>query len=379
MDLQGLRNLVQSFAEKALSFETKVRTSLGTNKTDSTGQQILQKKEPSPEALSNPLKSKTTESAHLSKKIETLCKEIVYSPKEIKKAFIENIFGQTLEYKLKNHFPGLSKEDQQTILVLERGVVAETRQIRNAIPDSEYMDADLKERAVLLGSLRNKLQANPEQIIKELQEGRNDPLYLKMGPLKFLGVLARIDENIAEMNANPDPSKHFAGDKLNSVQRVALFGYTTGDYRTINPALREAKGREIKDPALATYVQHNKDALAALPNIKVTPDLELKRAIFNVPSQDWANSSFQTGKIFHDDAFASATNRFEQGGQINLTFIPAKGTTEIAHAKVVGPPYSFYSGKEAEVLFEPGTQFRVGEVKRSPSGVITSVELHCLE
>lgn len=259
-----------------------------------------------------------------------------------------------------------SKDGPKTLRELTKIVDNEARAILKEIPESGYLSAEIKESIGLMTALREKIQLHPGQVEKEIASYQNTALYQHMGAYRFLSILAKVDSNAKEMG--------FTGPR-DAISEVALMGYSLKDYNDINPALRQAKGGDIQDAGLRAYAKAAADGLAKLPDIDIPPEgVKIQRAIFSLP-QDIAEGIFIKNGYYNDFAFTSTTPQFTQSGQINLTFIPAEGSKTMP-GKALGP-CTFWSG-EVEILFPPGTNFRITEVIRNSKEEITGATLQCL-
>jgi len=234
-------------------------------------------------------------------------------------------------------------------------------------------DPDEKELIARMKLTKGIISNNPAWIKEKIATYQNDPMYKQMGDVKFLSILASSNNNLENNNIKPEDSP------LNELERVALFGYTTGDYKQINPAARG--NQENLDPGMKAYIQNTISAMQKLPDVEApthktveTPDGEkktieekgvLKRAIFSEPFPGWRAQTFQVGNTFTDSGFASATFDLQAQGQINLTMISTKNSKDVSL-------YSAWPG-EKEILIVPGTEYIVKEINVANNGSLSVV------
>lgn len=234
-----------------------------------------------------------------------------------------------------------------------------------------------KEKLLRLEFLQAKLAKDPGFVAEKMHEYRHDPLYLQMQPVKFLSILVKSDHNLTlhQLETNKvNPSG------LSEKERVALFGYSTGDYGALNRAARQSNGN-IKDPGMRDYFETVKTAYEKLPKVPVIKDkdgnpaienkqgepVHLKRGIENPPSQQWVDDTFVEGKTYTDHAFGSSTNDYLVQMIGTLVFKAPDGATELPHARFFGEPYTAQAG-EAEILVEPGVQLPITKVEKFADG-----------
>src|SRR5262249_203941 len=140
---------------------------------------------------------------------------------------------------------------------------------------------------------------------------------------------------------------------MTDMERVALYGYTTGDYDPLNKAMRNDKGSPT-DSGLAAYAKHTNNAMKKLPEYKPGPaeSTTLKLTIFT--DTGWGQSAFVQGKTYSDHAFASTKHDDPGSGAWKLTINGTKNTRDIG-------PYSAWP-LEKEILTLPGAKYTVGKV-----------------
>ncbi|MFO0615113.1 MAG: ADP-ribosyltransferase [Polyangiaceae bacterium] len=194
----------------------------------------------------------------------------------------------------------------------------------------------------------------------ELDSAKSDPLYAAMGPDKFASLLAWSDAMLEQSRNHEDPSRRARAEAadtygLTPAERVAILGYTTGDYTAINPALR----RGNSDASLEVYIDTIKRGLAKLPDYTGSTTVER-----GVGDGAWTKDAFVKGKDFKDGAFTSTAT---------------PGKAPMADWKVVilgqsgGKDVGIFSAwpAEAEVLYPPGTEYVIEDVSAGPPKTVT--------
>jgi len=187
-----------------------------------------------------------------------------------------------------------------------------------------------------------------EKLEKQVSPHRNDAMYKHMGPTKFASLLDSSNRNL-ELSRVPTYG-------LTDLERVALYGYTTGDHKDIDPALRNGSA----EAGVLAYARHVLSAMKKLPDQRPAPgqNAVLYRAINSRPEGNgWARAAFEKGKTYTETAFGWASTATPPAGEWNLTIQGMK------HTKDVGP----YSGNSAEkaILTLPGTRYTVADVDGS--------------
>lgn len=252
---------------------------------------------------------------------------------------------------------------ESTFKKLEKNVA---NQLKNTPKNSP--NSDIKELIARMNLTQNIINNNPAWIKEKIATYQNDPMYKQMGDVKFLSFLASSNNNLMSKYIEPEDSP------LSEIERVALFGYTTGDYKQIN---KSARGNQDNlDPGMKAYIQNTISAMQKLPDaeapitetVKTTNGEDLildkvgvlKRTVFEEPFPGWGAQTFQVGKSFSDSGFASATFQLEMPGKINLTMTSPKNAKDV----------TLYSAwpKEKEILIIPGTQYTVKEITYGGSG-----------
>ncbi|ORM70496.1 PAAR domain-containing protein [Pantoea rwandensis] len=150
------------------------------------------------------------------------------------------------------------------------------------------------------------------------------------------------DAWIAQGKANALKNAPKLLKNLSDDQIGALYGYTTNEgYSAINPALR---GTTELTPNLEAFADHATEGLLKLPAYAG----ETSRGISELPSS--VLNQNQIGNVVSDPAFMSTSAKEPFSGNININI---KGTS--------GKDINFLSQypNEAEVLYPPGTKFKV--------------------
>ncbi len=296
-------------------------------------------------------KSHSLEDSFASLKASQLSKDL--------KATAKNI-GQTFVGKKSDE-----NELANTFKKLEKNVAKQLKILPENSPNSELRE--IKNRMVLTQSI---IENNPAWVKEKIATYQNDPMYKQMGDVKFLSFLAASDNNLMKKHLKPEDSP------LNEIERVALFGYTTSDYKVINPAARGHQ--ESLNPGIKAYIQNTISAMKKLPdveapatetvgaeNLLLNKEVLLKRTITTEVYPGWAAQTFGLGKTYSDSGFASASFSLGMSGKISLTMTSPKNAKDVSL-------YSAWPG-EKEILIVPGTQYTVKEVTYNGPGSMAVV------
>ncbi|URA07125.1 minor head protein [Xanthomonas phage Mallos] len=149
--------------------------------------------------------------------------------------------------------------------------------------------------------------------------------------------------------------------ELTAEEAAAIKAYTGNTYRALNNALRN--GKYAGDTALQAYVDAAQHGLAKMP--KYT-GLSSRGMTFGQVELKKILSTYQKGTVIEDSAFVS-TSYGERAAFSGNVFMRVNGKTGVNVSQ-----YSYYKG-EREVLFMPGTRFRVDEVKNEGGKYIITV------
>ena len=220
------------------------------------------------------------------------------------------------------------------------------------------MPPEQKEKLKQLEALQKTLATDPASIdyfAKEIAANRKDPLYQFLGPTKFCSMLADVDSNIKTGTKDIKPPLPTYG--WTTMEKVALYGYTSKDYVPINNAMREEGGKP-SDPGIRAYSKHATNAMKKMPDFNESP--RLYRALNPPPAtlpatvrEAFDHLSFKKGGTYLDYGFASHSLDVMQGNWS----LKVEGTK---NSKNVGP-YGVWPG-EREILVLPGTKFEVMDV-----------------
>lgn len=234
-------------------------------------------------------------------------------------------------------------------------------------------DPNDKEKYYRLHALMARIKNEPDFIKKQMDQYIDNPMFQYLGPLKFLSFLAKSDENrnpekVAMREDLTDAQKthlitvleEAKTINMTDLQKVAIYGYTSADYRILNPAMRKAGDNPIKDPGLKAYVDNIIDGLNTIPDI--ASPLVLKRAIFADPSSELVQSILNKAKhpekndpTYKDPAFTSTLKDLQAQGAVNLEIPFEEG--QQTHAKNI-LAFSAWQGEE-EILLMPNREYTV--------------------
>lgn len=154
---------------------------------------------------------------------------------------------------------------------------------------------------------------------------------------------------------------HPAVTGLTPEELVAVYGYTTNFYRDLNGTLRSLDEDALDE--LLPFLRAATSGLNGMPGVQGVFTRRLPRAR---PAVD---ELLRPGNVFSDRAFFSSSLRSD------LTRFGRKYVITI-HGHSGAPVMDFSAFPEEEVLFAPGTRFRVdSRVERGGSIYVTLVEL----
>jgi hypothetical protein len=184
---------------------------------------------------------------------------------------------------------------------------------------------------------------------EQVAAAKNDPMVGLMGKTKFLNCLFAVDKNIKANN--------FATHGMTTIEKVAVYGYTTSDYGFLNKGLREAGGLgNVQHAGLKSYVQHAANGLAKLPDAAPDPGKSYTTVARGVSGFAGIAERYQAGKTVTEHAFTSTSQGRGYDGDWQFTI-------KSSHGKDVSGLSKYAS--EKEILFPPGTQFQVLHVGTS--------------
>lgn len=188
----------------------------------------------------------------------------------------------------------------------------------------------------------------------------NDPMFQTMGAQKFFSRLEAVERNIARSS----PERQQEASQLSDLQKVAIYGYTNSDdCYLLNRELRASQGDVggLSDYGKA-YIRHITDGLAALPppdprrfesyNDGGVDKIMVHRGTKHLPAE--LDRSLQRGNTITEHAFtstsASESKKFHGSYQFTILLSDQTAGRDISALS----PHD-----EEEILFPPGTQFRV--------------------
>jgi hypothetical protein len=220
--------------------------------------------------------------------------------------------------------------------------------------EGNYLSPDDQEKLQRLQLVKKALKNEPMAIAREIAAHRNDLAYQYMGPTQFVSMEV-VTRNA--LSANEKMRGALAGMSgplpygLTTMERVAIYGYTTKEYTAINSGLR----RNNLTQQLQTYVGHINAGLAKLDTFQPKPGQNLYRGATWADMPQFVKDQYRPGGQLQDLAFTSTstdqTAAFS-AGDVKMTISNVAGKT----GKII--PFSAFPG-EGEVLFTPGTIFDV--------------------
>lgn len=142
--------------------------------------------------------------------------------------------------------------------------------------------------------------------------------------------------------------------KAEDVLELAVFGYTTSDYRKINKALRASDEAKMKE--LAPYIQGIEEGLNALPSFQGTVwrGARLSEDILE---------KYEPGAVVREAAFTSTSYDSKKKFSGNTTFV-IQTRKEGSRGKRVDTISNF--PREKEVLFNRDAEFFVLKKEQDP-------------
>jgi hypothetical protein len=239
-----------------------------------------------------------------------------------------------------------------------------------------YPTAEVKEKLMLLKTLKNKIERDPAAIDAEMKQYGDTPIYKNLGGLQFLAIKAQIEKNIKDLGGENNLTKKER--KLSVEERVAVFAYTTGKYSEVNPALRGAKGNPISDQGVAEMGNKVNSCLDNLPHFQVSQEVPVLKRAIKIPSNSDAFVEEIFGKeTMRDFAFYSTSLDSKVSSDINVTILPPPGAKVFPHAHEV-PSFLTAWGGEKEVLFRADTTFKVVSKEKNADGKSWNITIQCL-
>lgn len=182
----------------------------------------------------------------------------------------------------------------------------------------------------------------------------------RIGEGHYLEML-NLAESITQRNGF-DPRGPELSAPMNPEELAAIYGYTTQDFNIINPLRRNLKPGHLIDQewakAQADYRQYNESLEAGLRKMPGYTGTVYRGGF--VP--DAVIAKLRQEMKFSDLAFVSTSFSHGFAGPYQV-LIHAKGK----NGKDVSS-FSIYKDTEGEILFLPGTEFRVLQIIDDPSG-----------
>jgi NAD:arginine ADP-ribosyltransferase. len=216
-----------------------------------------------------------------------------------------------------------------------------------------YLSPDDGERLKRLQLVNTAFKNEPIVIAREIAANLNDPAYQYMGPTQFVSMEVVTRQALASNEAERGRRAGMTGPLsygLSTMERVALYGYTTKEYVVINGGLRQGN----LNPQLQAYVGHINRGMERLDSFKPRDGQNLYRGATWASMPQFVKDQYKAGGQLRDLAFTSTstdqTAAFS-AGDVKMTISGAVGKGKVA-------PFSAFPG-EGEVLFPPGTLFDV--------------------
>lgn len=156
----------------------------------------------------------------------------------------------------------------------------------------------------------------------------------------------------SQMEAINAQQKKLGLEPLTREEVAAIRAYTGNTYRALNNALRS--GKYSSDPYLQAYVEAAQQGMAKMPKFT---GLSSRGMSFSQDQLKAMLSTYRVGAVVEDAAFVSSSYG-EQAAFGGNVFMKIQGKSGINVDN-----YSQYKG-EREVLFMPGTRFRVDGVEQ---------------
>lgn len=159
------------------------------------------------------------------------------------------------------HHSKLSGAEVKSLTDPERHTEEEIK--KTGLVKLPFMDADHKEelaRLYLLQKTMNKDANSINQLLQHMHDSK-DPIHAHMGDMKFISYVLKSKDNLAACKEPKYKELNHSDEEL-----ACLYGYTTGDYTTLNSALRAAGNESIKDAGNKTYIDHIVSGMRKIPD-----------------------------------------------------------------------------------------------------------------
>ncbi|UGL62851.1 putative minor head protein [Xanthomonas phage MET13-T1] len=176
------------------------------------------------------------------------------------------------------------------------------------------------------------------------------------GVRKFANGLPTGD--LAAVNAK---QRSMGLQELTAEEVAAVKAYTGNTYRVLNNALRA--GKYSSDPHLQAYVDAAQHGMSKMPKFQ---GVSSRGMTFNDSQLKAMLSTYRKGVVVEDSAFVSSSYG-EQAAFSGNVYMRINGKTGVNVSQ-----YSYYK-TEREVLFMPGTRFRVDDVVQQNGKYIITV------
>jgi hypothetical protein len=187
---------------------------------------------------------------------------------------------------------------------------------------------------------RRILNNNPE-----LAPFKDDPVFGFMKPSAIIDNAQEFDRAAAVAKGMRNIAAFPENHGLNPLEKAALYSYTRGTYDPVNKALWAAKGGPIADQGIASFVDH------MVAGLKKLPDTDARHVTRGVSDEDGEiRKKYVVGAEVTETAFTSTSRTTGFNGDLQYIILPKRGKDVAAVSNVP---------KEGEVLFAPGSQFRV--------------------
>lgn len=239
---------------------------------------------------------------------------------------------------------------------IKDGFISES-EVKALIAGWQNTDAD----ATVIEAEVNKLNGVLQQIQSEGQlievpmDTGSEPLDLEeLGTLldKEISSYQRTKADKLIQTANTSSEIH---NNIPDQLELAVFGYTTSDYREINKALRS--GDESKIAAKSTYIQGIEEGLSQMPSYQGTVYRGSRLS-------DDILSKYEPGVVVREAAFTSTSHDSKKKFSGNVTFV-IQTRKEGSRGKLVEKLSNFPS--EKEVLFNRDAEFFVLKKEQDPN------------
>lgn len=316
--------------------------------------------------------------------ISEIRQKIIENPKFQRLQEVPSVFTQQLSQKMLQSFSGSRAKDPNSVQDVTNNIEKDLgkliakyphldKEFKSKIGDKlKYITPEVREQYNLLSALKEQVANDPEKIKNLMDNYKKDPIYNMLGGMKFLYINAQLDANVKRLGGMSEEEK-----TLSLMERVSVFAYTTGEYKTINPALRKID--EKLPPGILAMVENVNSAIQKLPKAPVTSQTPVLMRAMKMPETGAKGESFIDklfgGDISSDRAFSSTTLSQAKSGEIQVTIEPKQDASYFPGALI--PKTLTAWGAEEEVLFLAGAEFSVISKELSKDGLTWSITLRC--